>query len=231
MSARRQGRATTLKTVSIIDELTCVLGSVEMDPVTSLRRVPPLLERLGLCLALLDSAQEPESSEALPYRSLESQLGPVTDMVLEPNVIPPPFGPDLRQRVSYATAQLSAMRQRLKAANLRIPGKVVRALAGNFYRELRERWSDFRTDPSLTNLERLETSACHLAELYDVLGIRPAEPRVKGLRKLCELLQRASDREGELDDVPGLLRQVTAKANELSRPTVAEHRQWIESVL
>ncbi len=231
MSARRQGRVTTELTVSTIDDLTRTLGSVELEPIGSLRQVPPLLGRLRACLRLFETAPSADAGEMVPLQSIERQLQPVTDMVVEANIIPPPFSPDLRQRIGYATAQLVAMRLRLEASRARVPGKVVRAEAAGSYGELRGHWSEFRRDPSLTSLESLEKAACDLAQLYQILGIPAGEPRVKGLHKLCDLLKRASDRQGELDDVPGLLRQVTTKATELCRPTIAEHRQWIVSVL
>ena len=230
MSARGQGRLTTQQTVATIDELTRVLASVELEPVTSLRQVPPLLRRLRACVELLEKGKA-EPTEMAALQSIERQLRPATDMVIEANLIPPPFSPDLRQRITYGTAQLVAMRFRLAETPARIPGKVVRAETADSYLALRQRWSDFRVDPSLTNLEAFENATADLVQLYEILGIDPEEPRFKGLLKLVDLLRRAGDREGELDDVPGLLRQVTTRANELCRPTVAEHRQWIKTVL
>jgi hypothetical protein len=231
MSARQQGRVTTQQTVSTIDDLTLTLGSVELEPIASLREIPQLLHQLGACVRLFELAQRAEAAEMLPFQSIQRQLQPVTDMVVEPNIIPPPFSADLRQRIGYATAQLAAMKQRLQASKARIPGKVVRAEASGSYLNLADRWSSFRHDPSLSNLESLENAAHTLRQLYQILGIRADEPRVKGLHKLCDLLERASDRDGELDDVPSLLREVTTKANELCRPTVAQHHEWVVSVL
>ncbi len=91
-------------------------------------------------------------------------------------------------------------------------------------------WTAFQADPSLDHLASLETYSCYLANFYFALGLPKSEPRVKGTRKLCALLSQASDRSGELDDVPALLREVTERANELSRPTLAEHRNWITSL-
>ena len=230
MGARQQGRETIRRAIQVIDELTLILGSVEMDPIANLRALVDPLQRLSACIGLFEVTAGSTAQEIRPLQSIRQQLGPVIMMVIEPNVIAPPFSPDLRQRVSYGTAQLVAMRLRLDKRSTKIPGKVVRREADALQVAMTDSWKTFRTDPSLEHLAKLEADSCYLSHLYFALGLSKSEPRVKGTRKLCALLNQASDRNGELDDVPALLRQVTERANEISRPTLAEHRAWIESL-
>ncbi len=231
MGARQQGRVTTRATVSAIDNVTRSLGSIELQPLASRRSLQVDLEQLAVCMSLFELARGPEAAEAPPFHSIRRQLHPLIESNPQPTSVTPPFSPDTRQRISYATAQLVAMRLRLTAASARIPNKVVQREAATSYLSFRDSWGNFRADPSLENLAVLEGSICYLSQLYRAFGIRSGEPRAKGVRKLCELVQRANDRDGELDDVPGLMRQVTDRANELCRPTLAEHRAWLASVL
>lgn len=227
MGARQQGRATTRRAIQVIDELTLILGSVETDPIHSLRALIEPLQRLSVCLGLC-AVKAQTDSELPPLQSIRKQLGPAITLVREPDVIAPPFSPDLRQRVSYATGQLVAMRLRLENKKASIPAKVVRKEADSLLVAMTDSWKTFRTDPSLEHLANLEADSCYLSNFYFALGLPKSEPRVKGTRKLCALLDQAADRSGDLDDVPALLREVTSRANELSRPTLAEHRLWLD---
>ncbi len=67
-------------------------------------------------------------------------------------------------------------------------------------------------------------------DFYQIVGIANNEPRVRSVRRLCDLLEQASDRDGEIDDVPALVRQINHAANELSRATEKDHRSWLDSV-
>ena len=230
MGARQQGRKTTRRAIQVIDELTLILGSVEMDPITNLRALVEPLQRLSVCLGLFEVTAGASAREIPPLQSIRKQLGPLIMLVREPDIIPPPFSPDLRQRIGYSTGQLVAMRMRLDSRSARIPGKVVRQEADSLLVAMTDAWTTFRTDPSLEHLASLEGYSSYLSNFYFALGLPRSEPRVKGMRKLCGLLNQAADRSGELDDVPALLREVTERANELSRPTLSEHRAWIKSL-
>lgn len=232
MGARRQGRRTTARLIKTIDQLTQVLGMVEADPVESLRAIPFPLRRLTVGVDVVDRADAGDGVRLSPVvMSVRTQLEPLVALVAQPDVVPPPFSPDLRQRVGYAIAVLMSVRARLRDRPPRLRAKPLLRAGDERLHDLRDRWTAYRQHPSLENLERLRSANGSLCDLYWVLGLAGSEPRVRGVRRLCGLLDDAHDRRGDLGDVPALMREITASANDVCRPTLAEHRQWLGSVL
>ncbi len=230
MGARAQGRKITGRTVRAIDGLTVSLGSVEGDMIAQLRGLRARFDQLDTCLSLLGPSSAEAGAELGVSESARHALEPLVDMVALDDINTPPFSPDFRQRIGYATALLSAMRCRVSDRTDRVRTSVVKRLAKGHYGAMHESWTTFRTDPSLDNLGRLESRACSLSNFYWALGLDEAEPRVRAILRLCELLDRAADRDGDLNDVPALVRELNQAASELTRPSVAEHWAWIESV-
>lgn len=232
MGARRQGRRTTERLIKLIDRVTLVLSSVESDPIGSLRAIPSPLDRLAFGAGILDRATAGGGErETTVVASVRSQLEPLVELVSEANAVPPPFSPDLRQRIGYAVAVLLGLRARLRDRPHRLRSKPLLEAGDERLQELQQRWTEFRQHPSAGNLERMHRAAGPLLDLYWVLGLPGADPRVRGVRRLCDLLDKANERGGQLDEVPALLRDLTNSANDVCRPTLAEHRQWLRSVL
>lgn len=233
MGARRQARRTTERLIEVVDQLTLVLSTVETDPIDSLRAVSVPLRRLAVGSRVLDAAAAGgESGERAAVESVRSHLTPLTDLVAEPEVLPPPFSPDLRQRIGYSIAVLVALRVRLRDHEHRLRTKPLQAIGDNVLGDVKNRWAEFRGDPSLSHLDHLHGAAVAMQDFYWVLGLEEdSSPRVRGLGRLCQLLEKATDREGDPTDVPAMMREITAAANDLCRPTRAEHRQWLESVM
>jgi hypothetical protein len=230
MGRQKQGRQTKKRAIRAIDSLTLIIGSVEGDVVGSLRKVRHPLQELQLAVSLLANPSSSACAEAPVLEAVRATLWPLVQMVEPANIVPPPFSPNVRQRITYTTALLTAMRDRLGALEASIPNKVVRADADRLFENMNTHWSGFRQNPTLDNLQQFEAAACLLADFYWVVGVAPKEPRMKSMRRLCGLLKKASDRDGELDDVPSLARQLNQAANELNRPTASEHRNWLDSV-
>lgn len=232
MGARRQGQRTTARLIKTIDQLTQLLGTVEADPVESLRAVPFPLRRLAVGVDVLDRASAGGGERQSPViMSVRTQLEPLVVLVSQPNVVRPPFSPDLRQRVGYAIAVLLSVRARLGDRPPRLRSKPLLRAGDERLHDLRDRWTAYRQNPSFENLERLRSATTALCDLYWVLGLAGSEPRVRNVRRLCGLLDEAHDRRGDLGEVPALMREITASANAVCRPTFAEHRRWLDSVL
>ncbi len=227
MGAKKQGRRTRKRAMRAIDAIGLVLSSVEADPVRNLRALEAELLCLDLALLLLDAAGKNDAAEMQPFQSVQHQLEPLIEMVREPDVLDPPFSPDIRQRVGYSLAVLTSMRGRLAASDAKLSAKSVGKTTTAAFEIFTGCWARFRTDPTLGNLSELSASCQRLGLLYWSLGIPESEPRVRGHRNLCDLLRQALDREGTLSDVPALMRKITTGANGLARPTLAEHRAWL----
>ncbi len=230
MGARRQGRRTTTRVLRSIDAITLLVALIESDPLGSLGQIERCLARTSVGLALLERAGGPGAAEMAPFASVEAQLRPLTAMVRAPDAVPPPFSPEIRQRVSYASVILLGTRTRLADSSESLPTKIVLEESNERFRRFRRAWTAFREDIESDN-GTLRASANGLIDLYWTLGFEERELRVHRLNTLCELLEKVSTRQGDLAEDPALVRNVTTTANELSRPTAAEHRQWVRSLL
>ena len=229
MGAKQQGRKTRKRAIRSIDELTLLLSTVEGDPIASLRAVQEPLYRLSMVIAIFEAAESADAVEVRPFQSVKNQLRPLMELVRERNVTAPPFSPDFRQRIGYSLSVLGAMRTRLDVSTAKLKAKPIVTLATSHFVDFSERWSCFRSDPTLANLQYLNDSGRHLGLIYSSIGIASSEPRFKSHQALCVLLEKALDREGTLSDVPALMRQITTAANQLARPTQAEHREWLRT--
>ncbi|NNF54923.1 MAG: hypothetical protein HKN03_10825 [Acidimicrobiales bacterium] len=229
MSAKKQGRRTRKRAIRSIDEIALLLSNVESEPVACLRALQEPLARLSMAIAIFEAAESADAVEVGPLRTVKNQLRPLMQLVSERNVTAPPFSPDFRQRLGYSLGVLAAMRTRLGASSARLKTKPILTLATSHFVDFSERWSCFRSDPTLTNLQNLNESCRHLGLIYSCIGIANSEHRFKGHLALCELLEKALDREGTLSDVPALMRKITTAANQLARPTQAEHRDWLRT--
>ncbi len=229
MGAKKQGRRTRGRAIQAIDELTLLLSTVEREPISGLRAVTEPLHRLSMSIAIFEAAESADAVEVDPLRSVKNQLRPLMQLVSEGNVTPPPFSPDFRQRLGYGLSVLSAMRARLTTSTAKLKAKPIITLATSHFVEFGEQWAQFRSNPTLSNLRDLNDSCRQLGRIYSSIGIANAEPRFKGHRALCVLLEKALDREGTLSDVPALMRKITTAANQLARPTQAEHREWLRT--
>ncbi len=230
MGARRQGRRTTTQILRSIDQLTLRVGLVESDPLRSLRQLERSLARTAIGIGLLTRTGGAEAAESALFASVEAQLRPLAAMVGDPDAVPPPFSPEIRQRVSYASVILLGTRARLADSSVRLPTKIVLEESAERFRLFRRAWTAFREDIESDD-GALSASANGLVDLYWTLGFGERELRVHRLNTLCELLEKVSGREGDLAEDPALVRNVTTTANQLSRPTGAEHREWVRSLL
>lgn len=215
----------------MIDRLTLVLSSVEADPIVSLRSVTLPLERLDMGARVLDAAAAGGVTEGPVVASIRSHLDPLIVLVGEHDVVPPPFSPDIRQRIGYSIGVLLGLRARLRDHQPRLRTKPILAMGDTALEDLKARWTAFRDDPSLEDLDRLHHASVSMREFYWVLGLDGSNPRIRSLGRLCHLIERAMDRHSDPTDVPSMMRELTAAANDLCRPTRGEHRQWLESVL
>ncbi len=227
MSSKQQGRRTRKRAIQSIDELTLLLSTVEGEPIASLRAVQEPLARLSMAIAIFEAAESADAAEVRPFQSVKNQLRPLVQLVSEGNVTAPPFSPDFRQRLAYSLSVLGAMRTRLVTSTAKLKAKPIITLATSHFVDFGERWSCFRSDPTLSNLQKLDDSCRHLGLIYSSIGIANSEPRFRSHQALCVLLQKALDRDGTLSDVPALMRKITTAANQLARPTQAEHREWL----
>lgn len=230
MGARRQGRRTTTRLLRSIDVLTLLVALVESDPLRSLRQLERCLARTSVGLELLERAGGAGAAEMAPFASVRTQLSPLTAMVGEPGVVAPPFSPEIRQRVTYASTLLLGTRTRLADSNQRLPTKIVLEEGDRRFKRVRKAWIGVRGHIE-SDEGALRQSVHDLVDLYWMLGFSERELRVHRLHTLSELIEKASSREGDLAEDPALVRNVTTTANELCRPTAAEHREWVRSLL